>query len=31
MSIVIADGDVQSGDAIGVELPALPHRPLLPV
>jgi MOSC domain-containing protein YiiM len=31
MSIVIADGDVQPGDAIGVELPALPHRPLLPV
>jgi MOSC domain-containing protein YiiM len=31
MSIVIADGDVQPGDAIGVEFPALPHRPLLPV
>ena len=31
MSIVIADGDVQPGDAIGVELPAPPHRPLLPV
>lgn len=31
MSIVIADGDVQPGNAIGVELPARPHRPLLPV
>jgi MOSC domain-containing protein YiiM len=31
MSIVIADGDVRPGDAIGVEWPALPHRPLLPV
>jgi MOSC domain-containing protein YiiM len=31
MSIVIAEGDVRPGDAIGIELPAMPHRPLLPV
>jgi MOSC domain-containing protein YiiM len=31
MSIVIAEGDVRPGDAIHVELPAGPHRPLLPV
>jgi MOSC domain-containing protein YiiM len=31
MSIVTADGDVRPGDAIGVELPGQPHRPLLPV
>jgi MOSC domain-containing protein YiiM len=31
MGIVRADGDVRPGDAIGVELPAEPHRPLLPV
>jgi MOSC domain-containing protein YiiM len=31
MAIVLADGDVRPGDAIGVELPAEPHRPLLPV
>jgi MOSC domain-containing protein YiiM len=31
MSIVISDGDVRPGDAIEVEMPALPHRPLLPV
>jgi MOSC domain-containing protein YiiM len=31
MSIVIAAGDVRPGDAIGVELPAAPHRPLQPV
>jgi MOSC domain-containing protein YiiM len=31
MSIVIADGDVRPGDAIRVELPDMPHRPLLPV
>jgi MOSC domain-containing protein YiiM len=31
MSIVLADGDVRPGDAIDVELPALPHQPLLPV
>jgi len=28
---VIAEGDVRPGDGIGVELPAPPHRPLLPV
>jgi MOSC domain-containing protein YiiM len=31
MGIVLADGDVRPGDAIGVELPAEPHRALLPV
>jgi len=31
MSIVIADGDVRPGDAIRVELPATPYRPLEPV
>jgi MOSC domain-containing protein YiiM len=31
MSIVISDGDVRPGDAIRVELPAEPHRPLQPV
>jgi MOSC domain-containing protein YiiM len=31
MGIVIAEGDVRPGDAIRVELPAMPHRPLLPV
>jgi len=31
MSIVLADGDVRSGDAISVELPAAPHQALLPV
>jgi MOSC domain-containing protein YiiM len=31
MSIVIADGDVRPGDAIRIELPDVPHRPLLPV
>ena len=31
MSIVISDGDVRPGDAIRVELPAGPHRPLQPV
>ena len=31
MSIVLADGDVRPGDAVRVELPAAPHRPLLPV
>ena len=31
MSIVLADGDVRPGDAVRVELPATPHRPLLPV
>jgi MOSC domain-containing protein YiiM len=31
MSIVLADGDVRPGDAVRVELPAAPHRPLRPV
>jgi MOSC domain-containing protein YiiM len=31
MSIVISQGDVRPGDAIRVELPDMPHRPLLPV
>jgi MOSC domain-containing protein YiiM len=31
MGIVIADGDVRPGDAIGIEMPAAPHRPLQPV
>ena len=31
MSIVIADGDIRPGDAIRVEWPAGPHRPLQPV
>ena len=31
MGIVLADGDVRPGDAIGVEVPAEPRRPLLPV
>jgi MOSC domain-containing protein YiiM len=31
MSIVIAGGEVRPGDAIAVELPALPHHPLAPV
>ena len=31
MSIVISEGDVRPGDAIRVELPNMPHRPLLPV
>jgi MOSC domain-containing protein YiiM len=31
MSIVVAEGDVRPGDAVGVELPGPPHRPLLPV
>jgi MOSC domain-containing protein YiiM len=31
MSIVLADGDVRPGDAIQVELPAEPSRPLQPV
>jgi MOSC domain-containing protein YiiM len=28
MGIVLADGDVRPGDAIGVELPPEPHRPM---
>jgi MOSC domain-containing protein YiiM len=31
MSVVRADGEVRPGDAIDVELPAQPHRPLAPV
>ena len=31
MAIVLAGGDVRPGDAISVELPAEPHRPLEPV
>jgi MOSC domain-containing protein YiiM len=31
MGVVLADGDVRPGDAIRVELPAEPHRPLEPV
>jgi MOSC domain-containing protein YiiM len=31
MSIVISEGDVRPGDAVGVEMPAQPHRPLQPV
>jgi MOSC domain-containing protein YiiM len=31
MAVVISEGDVRPGDAIAVELPATPHRPLLPV
>lgn len=28
MAIVLAGGEVRAGDAIGVELPSLPHQPL---
>jgi MOSC domain-containing protein YiiM len=31
MSVVLADGDVRPGDAIRIELPCEPHRPLRPV
>ena len=31
MSVVLAGGDVRPGDAIGIELPDIPHRPLRPV
>lgn len=31
MAIVIEGGVVRAGDAIGIELPAAPHRPLKPV
>jgi len=31
MSVVLTDGDVRPGDAIRVELPEGPHRPLAPV
>jgi MOSC domain-containing protein YiiM len=31
MAVVVAGGDVHAGDTIEVDLPAPPHRPLLPV
>jgi MOSC domain-containing protein YiiM len=31
MAIVLADGDLRPGDAVRVDLPEMPHRPLLPV
>ena len=31
MSVVLRDGDVRPGDAVGVELPSAPHRRLQPV
>lgn len=31
MSVVLTEGDVRPGDAIRIELPAEPHRPLQPV
>jgi hypothetical protein len=31
MGVVVAGGDVRSGDVITIELPALPHAPLEPV
>jgi MOSC domain-containing protein YiiM len=31
MGVVLAGGEVRPGDAIAVELPAPPHRPLEPV
>ena len=31
MSVVVSGGDVRPGDAIRVEMPAQPHRPLQPV
>jgi MOSC domain-containing protein YiiM len=31
MGIVLAGGEIRPGDPIEVELPALPHRPLIPV
>ena len=31
MSIVLADGAIEPGDPIAVELPAVPHRALEPV
>jgi MOSC domain-containing protein YiiM len=31
MGVVIAGGEVRPGDPILVELPAQPHRPLVPV
>jgi MOSC domain-containing protein YiiM len=31
MAIVLTGGEVRPGDAIGITLPPLPHRPLEPV
>jgi MOSC domain-containing protein YiiM len=31
MAIVLESGEVRPGDAIAVELPSMPHRPLEPV
>jgi MOSC domain-containing protein YiiM len=31
MGIVLAGGEVSEGDAIAIELPSLPHQPLVPV
>jgi len=31
MSIVVAEGDVRPADAIRIEMPTEPHRPLQPV
>jgi MOSC domain-containing protein YiiM len=31
MAVVVADGEVRPGDAVAVELPSPPHRPLAPV
>lgn len=31
MGVVVAGGEVRAGDAIAIELPPLPHRPLEPV
>jgi MOSC domain-containing protein YiiM len=31
MAVVVAGGEVRAGDAIGVQLPPPPHRPLAPV
>jgi MOSC domain-containing protein YiiM len=31
MGVVVATGEVRAGDAVRVELPSEPHRPLTPV
>jgi MOSC domain-containing protein YiiM len=31
MAVVLTSGDIRPGDAVGVDLPAEPHRPLQPV
>jgi MOSC domain-containing protein YiiM len=31
MAVVIASGPVRPGDAVAIELPPAPHRPLEPV